>query len=102
MRFSIIAAGVIAFSGMAAYAASQYADVPAGDEQFKQCKIYSMAKYQGGGEASPVPGQSKAEAFCTCMWQETPEDFKGSLAKFSETEKGAATNKVCEKYSGWE
>jgi hypothetical protein len=84
-----------------ALAAGSYNDVPAGDAQFKACKIYAMDKWAGGGESSPIAGQSKAEAFCECMWNETPEEFKGSLAKFSETEKGAATNKTCEKYSNW-
>jgi len=84
-----------------AFAADEYNAVPNGDAQFKQCKIYSMAKYVGGGESSPIAGQSKAEAFCTCMWNETPDDFKGDLAKFSETSKGASTNKTCEKYSNW-
>jgi hypothetical protein len=36
------------------------------------------------------------------MWNETPDDFKGNLVAFSETAKGAATNKTCEKYSNWE
>jgi hypothetical protein len=36
------------------------------------------------------------------MWNETPEDFKGDLAKFSETPQGAAMNKTCEKYADWE
>lgn len=48
-----------------------------------------------------MKGQSKAQAFCTCMWNETPEDFKGSLAKFAETAKGKSTNKICEKHSDW-
>jgi hypothetical protein len=84
-----------------ALAADAYNSVSADDAQFKQCKVYSMGIYEGGGESSPIAGQSKAEAFCTCMWNETPEDFKGDLAKFSETTKGASTNKICEKYSNW-
>jgi outer membrane biogenesis lipoprotein LolB len=84
-----------------AFAADAYNTVSSDDAQFKQCKVYSMSKYEGGGESSPIAGQSKAEAFCTCMWNETPDDFKGDLAKFSETDKGAATNKTCEKYSNW-
>ncbi len=84
-----------------ALAAGDYNDVPTGDAQFLACKAYAMDKWEGGGEKSPIAGQSKAEAFCECMWNETPEDFKGSLAKFADTTKGAATNKVCEKYSNW-
>jgi len=60
-----------------------------------------MKRWEGGGESSPIPGQSKAEAFCTCLWNETPDDFKGGLAKFSESDKGAKINKICEKYSNW-
>lgn len=82
-------------------AAGDYNDVPTGDAQFLACKEYAMSKWEGGGEKSPIAGQSKAEAFCECMWNETPDDFKGSLAKFSETEKGKKTNKTCEKYSNW-
>ena len=85
----------------AAMAKEQYNDVPAGDVQYKNCKIYAMKKWDGGGENSPIPGQSKAEAFCTCLWNETPDDFAGGLAKFSESEKGARINKICEKYSNW-
>ncbi|MBF0269160.1 MAG: hypothetical protein HQL44_11265 [Alphaproteobacteria bacterium] len=85
----------------AAFAADEYNKVPAGDAQYKACKAYALKKYEGGEEKSPIAGQTKAEAWCTCMWNETPEDFKGSLAKFSETAKGAKTNKICEKYSNW-
>ena len=82
--------------------AEQYEAVPAGDAQFKQCLTYTTTKYEGGEAASPIAGQTKAQAFCTCMWQETPEDFKGSLGRFADTEKGAKTNAICEKYSGWQ
>lgn len=84
-----------------AFAGTEYNDVPAGDPQVKACKIFSMKRWEGGGESSKIDGQSNAEAFCTCLWNETPDDFKGDLAKFSETAKGASTNKICEKYSGW-
>jgi hypothetical protein len=89
------------YAAGSAFAAGTYNDPPAGDAQFRECKTYSMNKWEGGGDKSPLAGQSKAEAFCTCMWNETPDDFKGSLAKFSETAKGASTNEVCEKYSDW-
>jgi hypothetical protein len=85
----------------AAFAAEEYNSVPAGDAQYASCLAYSLTKYEGGGEKSPIKGQTKAEAWCTCMWNETSEDFKGSLAKFAETAKGAKTNKMCEKYSNW-
>ncbi|MBF0560451.1 MAG: hypothetical protein HQL37_00270 [Alphaproteobacteria bacterium] len=93
--------GLVLCASNAAFAGSQYNDVPNGDEQYKNCKIYAMKKWEGGGDSSPIPGQSKAEAFCTCMWNETPENFSGGLAKFSESEKGAAMNKTCEDYSNW-
>jgi hypothetical protein len=79
----------------------KYNDPPAGDQQYAACLKYSATKYEGGEQSSPVAGQSKAQAFCTCMWNETPDDFKGDLAKFSETAKGAETNKICEKHSDW-
>ena len=82
-------------------AADDYNAPPAGDKQYASCIAYSNSNYEGGSAASPVKGQSKAQAFCTCMWNETPEDFKGSLAKFAETSKGKSTNKICEKHSDW-
>ncbi len=83
------------------FAAGDYNDVPAGDAQYKACKNYALKKWEGGNEKSPIAGQTKAEAFCSCLWNETPEDFKGGLAKFSESAKGAKINKICEKYSNW-
>ncbi|MBF0424779.1 MAG: hypothetical protein HQL66_03045 [Magnetococcales bacterium] len=84
-----------------AFAAGSYNDVPSSDPQFQQCIAYANANYQGGSAASPIPGQTKAAAFCECMWNETSDDFRGNLAKFSETEKGKRINKICEKYSNW-
>jgi hypothetical protein len=89
--------------GTAGFAvAQQYNTVPAGDAQYARCIAYSMSKYSGGDKASRVAGQTKAEAWCTCMWNETPDDFGGDLVKFSESAKGERMNKVCEVYSGWE
>lgn len=89
------------FLSTAAFA-GDYNPVPAGDPYYAACLSYSATIYQGGSAASPVAGQSKAQAWCTCMWNETPDDFRGSLAKFSETAKGAAMNKTCEKHANWE
>lgn len=82
-------------------AGDEYNTVPAGDGQFAECLRYSAKNYEGGDEASPIKGQSKAQAWCTCMWNETPDNFRGNLAKFSETAKGKKTNKTCEKYADW-
>lgn len=98
----IAAAALLASSVLSPAWAQQYANVPAGDAQYAQCLIFANSRYQGGTEASPVAGQTKAQAFCTCMWQETPDDFKGNLVTFSETEKGKSINRTCEKYSNWE
>ena len=87
------------FASNVALAKGDYNNVPSEDPQFLACKLYAATKWEGGEEKSPIAGQTKADAFCECMWNETPEDFKGSLAKFSESEKGASTNKTCEKYS---
>ena len=99
-RLKIVLALALSFSATAM--AQSYNKPPSGDGQFAQCLVYSATRYQGGGEPSPVPGQSKMEAWCTCMWNETPDDFKGDLAKFSETGKGAATNKLCETHANWQ
>ncbi len=100
IQFVLASACIGLFASAAAFA-QDYNAVPAGDLQFAQCLIYSNKTYQGGDAASPVAGQNKATAWCTCMWNETPEDFKGDLAKFSETAKGSATNKICEKHANW-
>lgn len=84
-----------------AFAADEYNKVPAGDKQYAACLTWANKNYEGGNEKSPIAGQNKAQAFCTCMWNETPDDFKGSLGKFSESAKGKATNKICEQYSNW-
>lgn len=73
--------------------------MPAGDKQYSDCLKWAKSQYEGGDAKSPIAGQTKA--WCTCMWNETPDDFKGSLGKFSETAKGKATNKICEKYADW-
>lgn len=89
------------FAATSALATDDYNAPPAGDKQYASCIVYSNRNYEGGTAASPVKGQTKAQAFCTCMWNETPEDFKGSLARFAETPKGRSTSKICEKHSDW-
>ncbi|TXT34888.1 MAG: Uncharacterized protein FD135_5188 [Comamonadaceae bacterium] len=84
-----------------ALARGGYNDVPPGDAQYKQCIRYANSNYENGGESSPIPGQNKAEAYCECMWNETPDSFRGNLVKFAESDRGAKTNKICEKHSGW-
>jgi hypothetical protein len=102
MNRIILAASTVLLLATSTAAFAQYNKAPADDAQFQQCKSISASRYEGGSAASPIGGQSKLEAFCTCMWNETPDDFKGNLVAFSETAKGAATNKTCEKYSNWE
>ena len=88
--------------GTSAALAQEYNRVPASDQaQYRQCINHANKTYEGGNEPSPIKGQNKAQAWCTCMWNETPDDFKGNLVTFSETRKGKETNKVCEKYSNW-
>ena len=99
-RYPLALAIVGLFVSMPSFA-DDYTAVPAGDAQFAQCIVYSAKVYEGGTNASPIAGQNKQTAWCTCMWNETPDDFKGDLAKFSETAKGAATNKICEKHANW-
>lgn len=91
---------LLAFSGAAM--AEEYNDVPAGDVQYKQCiaRVYKL--YEGGEEKSPIRGQNKAEAYCTCLWNETPDDFRGNLSKFADSERGKKLDRVCTKYSNWD
>ncbi|MBF0158286.1 MAG: hypothetical protein HQL58_02065 [Magnetococcales bacterium] len=100
--FAIALFGLVALSqGTAASAAGDYT-IPAGEAQYINCKNYSMNKWDGGGDPSPITGQTKAEAFCICLWNETPDNFRGGLAKFSETEAGAGLSARCSKYANWE
>jgi hypothetical protein len=104
MKFSpkmLIAALLLSVTG-AVLAADEYNTVPAGDVQYKQCVARVKKIYEGGDEKSPFAGQNKAEAYCTCLWNETPENFTGGLSKFAESEKGKELDKVCTKYSKWE
>jgi hypothetical protein len=100
-RIILIAAAALSMGTATAALAYEYNAVPAGDAQYAQCRSYSTSKYSGGDERSPIAGQSKVAAFCTCMWNETPDNFRGNLAAFAETSKGATINKTCEKYSDW-
>jgi hypothetical protein len=100
---SLVAVASIVLLGMTqtAFAAGDYNDVPSSDPQYKQCLAYSSKNYEGGNAPSPIAGQTKMAAFCECMWNETPDDFKGNLAKFSESPKGKKINQTCEKYANW-
>ena len=84
------------------FAAGSYNDVPSSDPQYKQCIAYANNRYEGGNEASPVPGQTKVAAYCECLWNETPDNFRGNLAKFAETDRGARVDRICSRYSKWE
>ena len=102
MRRTLLYLAAICIAASPVAFAQQYNDVPADDAQYKQCLAFAKKLgWEGGGEKSPIKGQTKLQAFCTCMWNETPDDFKGNLATFSESDKGAKTNKICEKYSDW-
>lgn len=81
--------------------AAEYNRVPAGDAQYRECLVYANRLYEGGDARSPVAGQTKAQAWCTCLWNETPDDFKGNLVTFSESANGKRINKLCETYADW-
>jgi hypothetical protein len=78
-----------------------YNTVPADDVQYRQCLRYAATLYEGGKEPSPIRGQTKEQAWCTCLWNETPDEFNGNLVKFSESARGKRVNKICEAYSNW-
>jgi hypothetical protein len=100
MMFAAVAVFSIV-TASSSFAATDY-NSPSGDPVYGQCLATSLNRYTGGGEESPIAGQTKVQAFCTCMWNETPDNFKGDLAKYSETSAGAAMNKKCEAHSGWQ
>lgn len=94
-------AALAAVTSLSAFAGSEYNRVPSNDAQYRQCLSWASKRYDGGDEPSPIKGQTKVQAWCTCMWNETPDDFAGNLVKFSESAKGKQTNKLCEQYSDW-
>ncbi len=101
-RLLLLAAALALGSSTIVYAGDEYNEVPAGDAQYKQCIVWAgKLGWEGGNEKSPIKGQTKVQAFCTCMWNETPDDFKGNLAKLADSEKGKKINKLCEKYADW-
>jgi len=75
-------------------AAGSYNDVPPNDCQYNDCLIFSLKNYEGGDEPSPIRGQTKVQAFCECLWNETPDDFRGNLAKFAESAKGKKISRI--------
>lgn len=97
---ALLAALLLATTGLS-FAATEYNTVPAGDPQYRQCLAYAAKLYEGGKEKSPIKGQTKEQAWCTCLWNETPDEFNGNLVKFSESTKGKRVNKMCEAYSDW-
>ena len=101
MKVSIKTTLLIALVALTGAASAQKYNDPGDDRLYGQCLREAAKLYDGGNEPSPVRGQNKLQAWCTCMWNETPDDFKGSLVKFSETSRGKATNKICEKHSNW-
>ena len=98
---SLALAAIAALFAGSALAATDYNRPPASDTQYRQCLSFAMKRYTGGEDPSPVAGQTKVQAWCTCLWNETPEDFKGNLVTFSESPRGARTNKLCEKHADW-
>lgn len=100
---TILMAAVAAFGltvAAGAHAAGGYND-PKGDPQYTACVAKALKDYEGGGQASKVAGQTNAEAWCTCMWNETPDSFSGDLVSFAESDPGKPVNKLCEKHAGW-
>lgn len=98
---SFVAAALLIGMVGSVSAKGDYNDVPANDPQYQGCIRYANKNYEGGNEKSPIKGQNKAQAYCECMWNETPDNFRGNLAKFGETKKGKEINEICEKYSDW-
>lgn len=102
MKNVLATAAIVGFAlAGAAHAQSEYNKVPSDDAQYRQCLRYAANRYTGGDEPSPIRGQTKVQAWCTCLWNETPDDFRGNLVNFSESSRGARTNKICEAYADW-
>ena len=98
---SLAMAAASTLFAVSAAANTDYNRPPASDGQYRQCLSFAMKRYTGGSDPSPIAGQTKVQAWCTCLWNETPEDFKGNLVTFSESPRGAKTNSLCEKHANW-
>ena len=87
-----IAAATICFGFLSSslkVSAQEYNRVPSSDNsQYSQCIAY-------------INGNYHAAAWCTCAWNETPEDFRGNLGQYAESNKGRALMKTCDQYSNW-
>lgn len=86
---------------MASTAATAYTIPPSSEKMYPQCVKAINDMYTGGNARSPIRNQTKAQAYCICLWNETPEDFKGNLAKFGESKRGAKIKRMCEKHANW-
>ena len=95
-------AAVGCLMGVGSAVAQEYNKVPAGDVQFEQCLKRVNRVYEGGSAKSPIAGQNKSQAYCTCLWNETPDDFGGDLSKFADSEKGKKVDRICARYANWE
>jgi hypothetical protein len=93
---------IVSMSCIAPAKAQEYNRVPASDNaQYSQCIRYVNSNYEGGSLMSPYKGQTKAAAWCTCAWNETPDDFRGNLGSFAETPRGRSIMKICDTYADW-
>jgi len=93
---------IVSMSCIAPAKAQEYNRVPASDNaQYSQCIRYVNSNYEGGSLMSPIRGQTKAAAWCTCAWNETSDDFRGNLGAFYETPRGKSILKVCDAYANW-
>ena len=93
---------IVSMSCIAPAKAQEYNRVPASDNaQYSQCIRYVNSNYEGGSLMSPIRGQTKAAAWCTCAWNETSNDFRGNLGAFYETPRGKSILKVCDAYANW-
>ena len=102
---AVSAASIACIVSMACIApskAQEYNRVPASyNAQYSQCISYVNSNYEGGSLMSPIRGQTKAAAWCTCAWNETADDFRGNLGAFYETPRGKSILKVCDAYANW-
>ena len=95
-------AAIVLATLSASASAQEYNTVPAGDAQYKECLVRVTKIYDDGNAKSPIRGQNKSQAYCTCLWNETPDDFRGNLSKFADSDRGKRIDKICTKYSDWE
>lgn len=101
--YSILTAMALFGASSFAFAGDEY-KLAIGDAQFENCITKYKKKFpEGGDDKAPglSGGQTKAQAWCACVWHESGDNFTGDLYDWAENKASNSLYKSCENYSGW-